>query len=355
MGFVECFEPNRQLLVWSAGLLIPTPGGLCRSIVNPFCDCRKSIEHGAMTNGFFDCFKPIIVGQQNIHNDSNFALCNHVECPLAQWKRAYPATEAGGWRGFNRRTDILDRKWNNDFLDLVIFWDRPGRDCRYSFNVASRRLAEICEVNLNTIRIDSVLWRRIDYGTFYLNDGPIGYLKLFEDSPGLFAHLEPHAKCYEGVYGNRIERSPSSILYRVLSGAVAFILGGYISRELLVKGDDSPYFYGIVTWHLQIPLAFLLTAYGLGAFMECILYLTEPCEDCHICNNVSQKYLTSYALCNTVIGMANILPIDKQIAAVGDVGRRFQYSLNRAVDRHSPRYDHAARRARRTRPHDAPY
>jgi IS1 family transposase len=32
---------------------------------------------------------------------------------------------------------------------------------------------------------------------------------------------------------------------------------------------------------------------------------------------VLQKYLTSFYLCNTVISMANILPVDKQIAVIG--------------------------------------
>jgi IS1 family transposase len=34
-------------------------------------------------------------------------------------------------------------------------------------------------------------------------------------------------------------------------------------------------------------------------------------------NNVSQKYLTNFYLCNTVIGMANVLNTDKQIAVIG--------------------------------------
>ncbi len=32
---------------------------------------------------------------------------------------------------------------------------------------------------------------------------------------------------------------------------------------------------------------------------------------------VTQKYLTSLYYCNTVIGMANVLPEDKQIAVIG--------------------------------------
>jgi IS1 family transposase len=100
MGLVECFESNRQVLVCSAELMRPAPSALCGTTVNPFCNCWESIKHGAMPNGFFDRFKPVIVGQQSIHNDSNFALWNHVDGLLAQWKWIYPLTGAGCLRRF---------------------------------------------------------------------------------------------------------------------------------------------------------------------------------------------------------------------------------------------------------------
>jgi IS1 family transposase len=134
----------------------------------------------------------------------------------------------------------------------------------------------------------------------------------------LLNHGAPHKRCYYGVGGNCTESPPSSILYRFLSSVIALILGGRISYRLLVKGDDCLHLKRIkITWHLLIPFSFLCTAYGFGALMQCVLYFTQPCEDCQNTNNVPRKYLTQSDYCNTVMDMANVLPIDKQIAVIG--------------------------------------
>jgi hypothetical protein len=57
--------------------------------------------------------------------------------------------------------------------------------------------------------------------------------------------------------------------------------------------------------------------YGFSALMECVLYFTNPCEESHSRNTVTQKYLTRSDLCNTVIGMADVLNPDKQNAVIG--------------------------------------
>jgi IS1 family transposase len=65
----------------------------------------------------------------------------------------------------------------------------------------------------------------------------------------------------------------------------------------------------------------------IGVGMECFglplyygAYRQEPqyCRDVpHNGKSVTQKYLTTCYLCNTVIGMANVLPKDKQVAVIG--------------------------------------
>jgi IS1 family transposase len=134
----------------------------------------------------------------------------------------------------------------------------------------------------------------------------------------LFQHGAPHKRCYYGVDGHCTEGGPGSAFYRFLSGIGFFILGNRISYRLLVKGDDCFHFKRIVvTWHLLLPFSFLCIAYGFGAFMQSVLYLTQPCEECHDYKLYHKKSLTSLTLCNTFSDMANVLPIDKQIAVIG--------------------------------------
>ncbi len=144
---------------------------------------------------------------------------------------------------------------------------------------------------------------------FGLNEGSAG------DSV-LPNHLAPHGKRYEGIDGHCKERIPSRFLYGFLSGMCAIALGGRISYRLLVKGDDRTYFYGLIGWQILIPFSFLVTMYGFGALMESALYFTNPCEESHSGEIVSQKGLTTFRSCNTVSDMANVLSADKQTAII---------------------------------------
>jgi IS1 family transposase len=74
-----------------------------------------------------------------------------------------------------------------------------------------------------------------------------------------------------------------------------------------------------------------LTLLGLGIMLAlipdvviiCLMLTKKDCEagkddeSLHSGEIVTQKYLTKLYYCNTVLGMANILPIDKQIAVIG--------------------------------------
>ena len=136
----------------------------------------------------------------------------------------------------------------------------------------------------------------------------------------LLDHLTPHERRYHSVSGNCPERSPCSIFYGFLSGVFALILGGKISHRLLVKGDDTPYLYGLIRWQLLIPFSLVCTAYGLGVFVDTVLYLASPCDDfeeSHLLNSVPRKCLTCNSCWGTVIDMANVLNTDKRIAVIG--------------------------------------
>jgi IS1 family transposase len=132
----------------------------------------------------------------------------------------------------------------------------------------------------------------------------------------LFHHLAPHQQRYEGIDGNCHERAPSRFLYGFLSGVLAFGLGLRVSYGVFVVGDDHTYFYGLIRWQTLLLFSFFCIVYGLGAFMECVLSFTNPCEESHGEQIVSQKDLTSLSFCNTVSGMANVLSSEKQTAII---------------------------------------
>ena len=162
---------------------------------------------------------------------------------------------------------------------------------------------------------------RFDWFEFYPSAfvNPKGFRTPAKSRGGnlvLLQHRTPHERRYYGVNGDCVESSPSSVLYRFLSGVIALILGSRISYRLLVVGDDRPYFKGVIMSHLLIPFSLLCTAYGIGALVQCVLYLTQPCEESHADNNVSQKHLTRVSLCNTVSRMANVLSAEKQTAII---------------------------------------
>jgi hypothetical protein len=136
----------------------------------------------------------------------------------------------------------------------------------------------------------------------------------------LLYHLAPNAQRYEGIDGRCHDRSPGRSLYGFLSGVFAACLGLRVSYRLIAKGDDCTYFHGLITW---VPFSFLCTTYGFGALVECVFCFTNPCDESHVRNTVTQKYLTSVHFCNTLTAsgslkpMANILNKDKQIAIIG--------------------------------------
>jgi hypothetical protein len=156
--------------------------------------------------------------------------------------------------------------------------------------------------------------------SIYGNSWSVRYMQCIRGSTrSLFGrlcsaiHLTSLISSYEGIDGRCYERRPSRIFYGLLNVAIFLCLGLRISYRLIVKGDDCAYFRGFIDWHVLLSFSFLATAYGFGALVECVLYLTNPCDPIHIRNNVSQKYSTTAYCCNTVIDMANVFPIDKKI------------------------------------------
>jgi IS1 family transposase len=167
----------------------------------------------------------------------------------------------------------------------------------------------------------------------------LGCLRIFERVQ-LINRSKPLFSSYTGIDGSCNERSPSSVFYRLLSGVLAIFVFFRLSRGLIIKGDDGPYFFGIVRWWMAIPLAFLSGMYGFSVCLDCVFYFTNPRSDTdnvmmyqpnkgnglvhyfqHDSVIVPRKYLDAiqllgYSNCSEVV-MANMLSTDKKIAVIG--------------------------------------
>lgn len=232
-----------------------------------------------------------------------------------------------GWRssnlvGHSPQESCLDVKSgsNTKVFDGNFYVEGDLSSCLYRIGRISQEYWRSFESNLSAPDPWTVLRFPLRFSEIVASPH---LFQLAIHSPSLLHHLTPHKRRYHSVCGDCIERSPSSILYGFLSGMIAFILGSRVSHRLLVIGDERPYFKWLgrfSTCHVLIPFFLLCLAYGFGVFVETVLYFASPCEDSeesHVRNNVPQKHLTSAHCCNTVIGMANVLPIDKQIAVIG--------------------------------------
>jgi hypothetical protein len=93
----------------------------------------------------------------------------------------------------------------------------------------------------------------------------------------------------------------------VITGGVCFLFSLVLFRAGFCERWDKWYF-GIFAILVGIAL--------LKGFIELVRHGAELLDP-SLRESVTQKYLTFPHLCNTVIDMANVLPIDKQIAVIG--------------------------------------